>query len=239
MKICLAVPYLLIRKSICALLATRKNTEVVVEDVENVLDEAEAVRKARPELLILWAPVQTFDLGTVSRIQQLLPQTKLVLLIDRSDDEFEFEAIRAGAWGCVSTMYSPDALDRALETIARGEIWVSRATATRLIGKLARGHGMNGEDQGRLTRREWEVLELVANGHRNKEIAKRLSVSENTVKSHLHTIFRKISVDSRLGATLHYYHHANRAHLAESIPPARSADLRDLRTRGGPARKVA
>jgi DNA-binding NarL/FixJ family response regulator len=239
MKICLAVPYLLIRKSIRALLATRKNTEVVVEDVENVLDEAEAVRKARPELLILWAPVQSFDLGTVSRFQQLLPQTKLLLLIDRPDDEFEFEAIRAGAWGCVSTTCSPDTLDRALETIARGEIWVSRATATRLIGKLVRGHSMHGEDEGRLTRREGEVLELVANGLHNKEIAKRLSVSENTVKSHLHTIFRKISVDSRLGATLYYYHHANRAHLAESILPARSADLRDLQTRGGPARKVA
>jgi DNA-binding NarL/FixJ family response regulator len=56
-----------------------------------------------------------------------------------------------------------------------------------------------------LTPREWKVLGLLAGGSRNKEIANRLSVSENTVKTHLYTIYRKISVDCRLAATLYYF----------------------------------
>jgi len=82
-------------------------------------------------------------------------------------------------------------------------------------------HTQMTESTNRLTRREWEILASVANGARNKEIANRLSISENTVKTHLLTIYRKIGVDCRLAATLYYFEHAksNGQSIRKSTPP--------------------
>jgi LuxR family transcriptional regulator of csgAB operon len=94
---------------------------------------------------------------------------------------------------------------KAIGVVEKGEIWVSRSVASRLISKLSEipvSPNSNG-----LTPREWKVLGLLASGTRNKEIANRLSVSENTVKTHLYTIYRKLNVDCRLAATLYYFQH--------------------------------
>lgn len=237
MRVGVAIPYALSRCGLRALLLAQKDTQVAVE-VESVLDRIEVILNARLDVLIVSTEDQPFNATSMSRMQKLLPETKILLLIDRPDDEFEFQAVQAGAWGCVSQRCTPEVLEKALTTIARGEIWVSRPVATRLIGKLAQWEVTNGENPNGLTRREWEVLGLVANGHHNKEIASRLSVSENTVKTHLHTIFRKIQVDSRLGATLHYYHHATRSGLTENDAPAPSAEVKEPPTQGNPARKI-
>ena len=81
------------------------------------------------------------------------------------------------------------------------------SVATRLIHKLAESESADSATSNGLTPQEWKVLGLLASGSRNKEIANRLSVSENTVKTHLYTIYRKIKVDCRLAATLYYFQH--------------------------------
>jgi DNA-binding NarL/FixJ family response regulator len=237
MKVGIAIPYALSRSGLRALLVAQEDTQVAIE-VDSVLDNVEAILSARPDVLIVSALEQPFDLTTLSRMHKLLPETSILLLTDKPDEEFEFQVIRTGAWGCVSRRCTPGVLEKALTSIAHGEIWVSGPVATRLIGKLARRQLMNGENPNGLTRREWEILGLVANGHHNKEIANSLSVSENTVKTHLHSIFGKIHVDSRLGATLHYYHHATRSGLTENAPPAPSAEIKERSTLGNPARKI-
>jgi len=237
MNVGIAIPYAVSRAGVRALLVVQKDIQVAIE-VDSVLDNVEAILSARPDVLIVSAPEQPVDLTTLSRMLKLLPETRILLLTDKPDEEFEFQAIRTGAWGCVSRRCTSEVLAKALRTIASGEIWVSGPVATRLIGKLAQWQVMNGENPNGLTRREWEVLGLVANGGHNKEIANRLSVSENTVKTHLHNIFGKIHVDSRLGATLHYYHHATRSGLTENAPPAPSAEIKERSTLGNPPRKI-
>jgi DNA-binding NarL/FixJ family response regulator len=105
---------------------------------------------------------------------------------------------------------------------------VSPGAATRAIGALARTESAESTTSNELTHREWEILALLAKGSRNKDIATALSVSENTVKTHLGIIYRKINVDCRLAATLYYFRHAR----SEEESPRKSATPRAKRKKG-------
>jgi DNA-binding NarL/FixJ family response regulator len=166
------------------------------------------LREQQPEILLLQASGRASDLEVVSRLRKLLPKIKVLLIVDKADEETEFQALRAGAWGCVSRATDLDTLVKACDVVGRGDIWVSQRVATRFIGKLAESENGDHTSWNGLTRREWEILGLLASGSRNKEIANRLTVSENTVKTHLYTLYRKINVDCRLAATLYYFQHA-------------------------------
>jgi DNA-binding NarL/FixJ family response regulator len=194
------------RKGLCALLASSKKCSIVLE-LPNIPEDVEVLRKAQPEVLLVHASGGDTDFEVVSRLRNLAPEIKILLFLDTADEEFEFQAVRAGACGCVSNASDLDTLLKAISVVGRGEIWVSRQVATRLIHKLAQAESAESANSNGLTRREWTVLGLLATGSRNKEIASRLAVSENTVKTHLYTIYRKINVDCRLAATLYYFQH--------------------------------
>jgi DNA-binding NarL/FixJ family response regulator len=162
-------------------------------------------RKAQPEVLLFHACSRVSDLETVSRLHKLTPKIRVLLILDEVDEETEFDAARAGACGCVSRAADLDTLCKAIDVVGRGEIWLSHRVATRLIGKLVESEETESASSNGLTRREWDILALLSSGSRNKEIANRLSISENTVKTHLNTIYRKIDVDCRLAATLYYF----------------------------------
>jgi DNA-binding NarL/FixJ family response regulator len=172
-------------------------------------EDAEVLRKALPEVLLFHTAGGVSDFEAVSRLHNFTPEIKILILLDTADEETELQAIRAGAFGCVSRASDLDTLLKAIGVVGRGDIWVSRRVSTRLISKLAHSATADGTTSGGLTQREWTVLGLLASGSRNKEIANRLSVSENTVKTHLHTIYGKINVDCRLAATLYYFQHVN------------------------------
>jgi two-component system secretion response regulator SsrB len=206
MRLGVISPYHLTREGMRALLTSR-NYAVVV-DLSNFPDDLSVLREAQPEILLLQASGRASDLELVSRLRKVLPKIKVLLLVDKTDEETEFQALRAGAWGCVSRATDLDTLVRACDIVGGGDIWVSQRVATRFIGKLAESENGNHASGNGLTRREWEILGLLASGSRNKEIANRLTVSENTVKTHLYTLYRKINVDCRLAATLYYFQHA-------------------------------
>jgi len=152
--------------------------------------------------------------------------------MDGAGETFEIRALKAGAWGCVSMTASPEILTKALKDVGDGEMWVSRRLATRILGNVVRWHEAAASDMTGLTPREWEILAHVAHGYRNKEIASRLIVSENTIKAHLAAIFRKLQVDTRLGAALHYFHQtAQKEHRPEARLPASVGKPRFLRGR--------
>jgi DNA-binding NarL/FixJ family response regulator len=194
------------RRGLCALLASSKNCSIVL-DLPSIPEDVEVLRKAQPEVLLFHVSGGDADFEIVSRLHNLAPEIKILLFLDAADEEMEFQAVRAGSCGCVSNASDLDTLLKAIGVIGRGEIWVSRRVASRLISKLS--EAPDSINSNGLTPREWKVLGLLASGTRNKEIANRLSVSENTVKTHLYTIYRKINVDCRLAATLYYFQHAN------------------------------
>ncbi len=206
MKLGVISRHSLSRRGLCAMLASNKNWSIVL-DLPTIPEDSEVLRKAQVEVLLLHVRGGDADFEVVSRLRNLLPEIKVLLILDSSDDEMEFQAIRAGGRGCFSDASDLEMLEKAISAVGGGEIWVSRRVASRLIAKLAQTETAEDPSSNGLTPQEWKVLGLLASGSRNKEIANRLSVSENTVKTHLYTIYRKIKVDCRLAATLYYFQH--------------------------------
>jgi DNA-binding NarL/FixJ family response regulator len=199
----------------CALLSSRANFNVVLE-LPNIPEDMDILLQAQPDILLFHTSGGVSDLEVLSRVCKLTPKIKVLLMLDEPDEEIEFRAIKAGAHGCVSKAIDLDTLFKAIDLIGRGELWISRPKLTRLIGKFAQSDSADRTTLNGLTGREWEILALLAGGSRNKEIANRLSLSENTVKTHLNTIYRKINVDCRLAATLYYF---ERAKSDRKLPP--------------------
>jgi len=206
------------RRGLCALLATSKSCSIVL-DLPAIPEDVEVLRKAQAEVLLVQASGSAADLEMLSRLQNLAPEIKTLLLIDSPQEEIEFEAIRAGSYGCISNASDLNTLLKAIRVVGRGELWVSRLVAARFIRKLLQPETPRLSLSNGLTPREWKVLGLLASGSRNKEIANRLSVSENTVKTHLYTIYRKINVDCRLAATLYYFQNVKSDETTESDAP--------------------
>jgi len=149
----------------------------------------------------------------------------LLLLSHEEDEDFRFRAIRAGARGFVSKASDPALLERTLKRVARGEIWVSHQTASLIIGKLVRCQDSASRNHAELSRREKQIVALLADGYRNKEIAGLLAVSENTVRAHLVTLYKKIRVSSRLAAALYYFEHARQNGERPPPTPAETATV--------------
>ena len=192
------------RKGLSAMLASEAGHSVVL-DLPSLPDDFEIITKAQTELLLYHPCGEDSDLEKISRLRTLVPKVKILLFLDAADDDTEFRAIRAGCCGCIPRDCDLDVILKAIEVMGRGEIWVNQRVATRFITKLVQSETTDKMSSSGLTRREWEILTMLARGSRNKEIAILLSVSENTVKTHLNTIYRKLDVDCRLAATLYYF----------------------------------
>ena len=138
-------------------------------------------------------------LAATSRIKGAQPQVHIVMLTVSEDEDDLFAAIKAGAQGYLLKNLESAQLRRMLEAVARGEAAITPATAARILQEFARiDHAASApRDPDRLTERETEVLSLVTAGLRNKEMAARLGISENTVKFHLRNIIEKLHVQSR------------------------------------------
>jgi DNA-binding NarL/FixJ family response regulator len=121
-----------------------------------------------------------------------------VLLTAAVADEDVTEAVRLGARGLILKESPPEALLDCVRRVYRGEQWLERETVTRAFQRvLERESGAPGASTV-LTPRETEIVRMVAQGLRNKVIAERLSISEGTVKVHLHNIYEKFGIDGRL-----------------------------------------
>jgi len=225
--------FVLTRRGLCALLGSNKNHSIVLE-LPGIPDDIDVLRKAQPEVLLYHPAGGNSDFEAVSRLRNLAPEINVLLFLDSADEEAEFQAVRAGGRGCISSATDLDMLLKAVGAVAKGELWVSRRGASRLIERLAQPDAHNGETSSGLTPQEWKVLALLAAGSRNKEIANRLSVSENTVKTHLYTIYRKINVDCRLAATLYYFQHVDQnGNHAQTAATSRQKSKSKDRVRSG------
>ncbi|HEV7897468.1 MAG TPA: response regulator transcription factor [Planosporangium sp.] len=133
---------------------------------------------------------------------EVSPSRRVVLLSVYDDEQYLFQALRAGASGYLLKQISGAELVRQLERVHAGEHVIDTALAGRAVetaARLASGEFWPGAGQG-LTHRESEVLSLMVTGMSNRAIARRLVVGEETVKSHLRSIYRKLEVSDRAGA---------------------------------------
>ncbi len=146
----------------------------------------------------------TNGLEATRQIRQLCPSTHVVVMSGSGDrDRLLVEAIEAGASGFLSKTEAARDIVAAVRAAANGETLVDAATLARLLRQIAAGREARREADeriGRLTAREREILQLLAQGHSNERIASELFISVPTVRSHVRNLLGKLGVHSKLGA---------------------------------------
>lgn len=200
----------LFRRGLVALLAGDPTLEVVGE----AADAAEAVRRAQalqPDVVLLdnHLPGAT-GIQTLPELKEAAPAARIVLLTVSEDEQDLRSALRGGAQGYLLKTMEGEALAAALHRVMRGEPVVSQELMGKLVAALqaplsqpAAAPAQSAATAGpQLSAREHEVLQLIARGASNKEIARALDIAETTVKIHVQHILRKLGVSSRVQAAV-------------------------------------
>jgi len=165
-------------------------------------ETVKAVRKHKPDVLVLDIRMPGTDgLSLLRQMKKEKLSTRAVLLTGELDEEELAEAVRLGVRGLVLKEMAPKLLVQCIRQVHAGELWLEKRSVTNALEKLLQREAGQREVAQLLTPREIEIVKQVAAGLRNTEIAKRLFIGEGTVKMHLHKIYRKLGVDSRINLT--------------------------------------
>jgi DNA-binding NarL/FixJ family response regulator len=178
----------------------------VVGDAVDGRDAVYRTRLLRPDVVLM--DVRMPDLDGISATRKLLdafPETRVVILTTFEQDDYIFGALRAGASGFLLKRTRPEELVAAVHTIAAGDSLLSPSVTSRVIERMARQPGPDASHDTRLdelTPRERDVLELLARGLSNAEIAAALRIEESTVKTHVKRLLAKLRVRDRVQAVI-------------------------------------
>jgi DNA-binding NarL/FixJ family response regulator len=183
---------------------------------ETVGAAVEAIRRLRPDICLLgWPASAPGSQKIFAAIQESKAPTRVILLVNEDVKEDFLEAVRQGCCGIVYKQTSGSLLIKSIRKVHAGEFWLDRVSTADLIRRLAKKGGNNStvgarlglrEQSAVLSLREREIVVLVAQGYKNKEMAERMFISEQTVKNHLHNIFAKLGVSDRLELALYAIH---------------------------------
>jgi DNA-binding NarL/FixJ family response regulator len=187
-----------VREGLVAMLSSQEDMEVVAQ-AESGQEAIALFSTYRPRLIL--TDLHLLDMEgdeVIRRIKQESPDARFLVLTAYDTDDRILGAIRAGAHGYLVKGAPKQQLFDAVRTVYNGGTLLGPGVAPKLLGVL---DALGTSHSGGLTGRELEILKLVADGLRNKEIAARLSISERTTKFHLTTIFQKLGVSSRTEAT--------------------------------------
>ncbi len=161
------------------------------------------VAEVRPDVVLCDVRIgKESGLDLCRQITTQYPGTKVVFLTVYDDEHYLFQALRVGASGYILKRIDGQELISHLSRVGEGETVVDHALAGRVAlsaARLSAGEFWSGAHLG-LTQRESEVLELLVSGHSNKGVASKLVVSEDTVKTHIRGLYRKLGVSDRSGA---------------------------------------
>src|SRR5664279_2089868 len=218
-RIVVADDHPIFRDGLCKLLGLEEDFEVVAQaqDGRQVLD---VLQQYTPDILLLDLKMPGLDgLATLQRLQGVKNKTNVIVLT-ASDDKNEFvQAMKLGTSGIVLKQTATELLIKSIRKVHAGEIWLDSHTTAAVIRQFvandeapAAVHALpvapatRGRERSPLSQREREIVALVAQGFKNKEMAEKMFISEQTVKNHLHNIFDKLGVSDRLELALYAIH---------------------------------
>ncbi len=224
-RIVIADDHPIVRDGLKKLLLLEDDFEVIGEasDGREVLEK---VRDLDPDVLLLDLRMPNLDgLGALQALQEINNRVRVIVLT-ASEDKNEFvQAMKMGCSGIVLKQTAPDLIVKSIRKVHSGEIWLDSHTTAAVMRQFSTGFeaiGSNGNGKSRerspLSAREREIVALVAQGYKNKEMAEKMFISEQTVKNHLHNIFDKLGVSDRLELALYAIHKG--LHLGPE-PPVR------------------
>jgi len=181
----------------------------IIGEASNGVECVKMLAKLKPDILLLDLRMPEKDgLGVLEEVNFDSLPTRVIVLTAAEDDRDVVRAMRLGARGVVLKQSASDLLLKSIRRVAEGEIWLdNRMTAEVIEAFKKSSESGQRREKPLLSAREKEIVQLVAQGFRNREIGEKLFISEQTVKNHLHNIFDKLGVSDRLELALYAIHH--------------------------------
>jgi len=204
-RVLVADDHALFRKALASVFQDEEDVDLVGE----ASDGEEAVKLAHelvPDVILMDVRMpKVLGIDATRQINQELPAIKIVMLTVSDDEADLFEAIKAGASGYLLKEVDPTEIAQAIRQVMEGHSLLSPAVASKLVSEFAAISKRSDERASRpsLTDRELEVLRYAADGLTNRQIGRRLQISENTVKNHIRNILEKLHLHSRMEAVLY------------------------------------
>jgi two-component system NarL family response regulator len=191
MRVLIADDHPVVREGLVALI-NRRPDMVVVAEVSNGREAVEQFLRHRPDVALLDLRMPEMDgVDAIAAIRQKIPTARLIVLTTFDEDEDIYRGLRAGAKAYLLKDAPRDDLLKCIRAVHEGQTIIPPSIAAKLADRLTTSE---------LTRREIQVLQLVADGKGNKEIAVALSISEGTVKTHVSSILAKLEAADRTHA---------------------------------------
>jgi len=193
----------LFREGLRQILSQEERIQILAES-ETGHQLVTQIAELKPDVVLL-----DFNMPDMNKLELIAAVrdngAKPLALTSEADEDEVLESLKAGAWGHLSKNTTRQVLIKAIKAVHRGEMWVERKMISRVFEReFVADSDHDDQDQPKeLSTREHEVLSLLVKGFTNKEIGEKLFVSEKTVKNHLNSIFKKISVSGRLKAILY------------------------------------
>ncbi len=193
----------LMRDGLRTLLELEDDLRVIAE-AENGQQALEAYEHQRPDVVLMDIRMPVLDgVEATRRLLARRPEAKIIILTTFDDDEYVFDALRAGALGYLLKDVSSVELAEAIRTVAAGGALIEPSVARKVLAEFSRLPARPPKETlNALSQREREILRLIAQGLSNRQIAARLYLAEGTVKNYVSSILSKLGVEDRTQAAL-------------------------------------
>lgn len=207
-RILVADDHAIFRDGLRKLLEVTDEVEIIGE-ASNGVECTKMLTKLKPDILLLDLRMPEKDgLGVLEEVNFDTLPTRVIVLTAAEDDRDVVRAMRLGARGVVLKQSASDLLLKSIRKVHDGEIWLDNRMTAEVIDAFKKSsESGQRREKPLLSDREKEIVQLVAQGFRNREIGEKLFISEQTVKNHLHNIFDKLGVSDRLELALYAIHH--------------------------------
>jgi two-component system, NarL family, nitrate/nitrite response regulator NarL len=196
------------------------NRQPNIEIVSEALDGSDAIEKTvqlDPDVVLMDVKLPKLDgLAVLRNIQTRAPRSKVILFASGENKEDFVEAMKLGCCGILLKDAPTNLIEKSIQKVHAGEIWLDSTTTAAVIRQFAspmefpaaHSNGKTNRERAQLSQREREIIVLIAQGYKNKEIAEKMFITEQTVKNHLHNVFDKLGVSDRLELALYAIHNS-------------------------------
>jgi two-component system, NarL family, nitrate/nitrite response regulator NarL len=205
-RILIADDHPIFRDGLRKLLSLEEDFQVIGE-AEDGKEAVDMVQKLSPDILLLDLKMPNLSgIGALEALGDKFKSTRVIVLTASEDEAAVVQAMRMGTAGIVLKQTATDLLIKSIRKVYDGEIWLDSRMTTAVMKEFSQPAPVREPIKTVLSTREREVVALVCQGFRNKEIAEKMFISEQTVKNHLHNIFDKLGVSDRLELALFAIH---------------------------------